>query len=232
MPWNVANSFVLPVEEPFSPLVEQAIELAAQWHEGTYRKSCWRDAAFDLPGGEALRVPAMAHVTAVANIVQRCGWGEVAVAAAFLHDTLEDPNRWGGYLPAEALRQTVGEEVTGLVLAVTEQKFDEGGHARTWRERKEGYLAGLRAAPAAALAISLADKLHNLWTMNRALESGIDIFTPAADRRGLSAGPADQRWFFEAVLEVSRIQTDPRFDSLRAALLREMEEFVRLSGLS
>ena len=33
----------------FSPLVEQAIELAAQWHDSTYRKSRWRDPAFDLP---------------------------------------------------------------------------------------------------------------------------------------------------------------------------------------
>ena len=41
----------------FSPLVEQAIELAAQWHDSTYRKSRWRDPAFDPPDEAVLRVP-------------------------------------------------------------------------------------------------------------------------------------------------------------------------------
>src|SRR5690554_6844601 len=90
--------------EPFSPIIEQATELAAQWHDGTYRKSRWREEAFRVPEGEKLLVPAITHVTTVAMIVQRAGWDDITVAAAFLHDILEDPNRYGDYLPADVLR--------------------------------------------------------------------------------------------------------------------------------
>ena len=58
------------------------MELAAQWHDGTYRKSQWRDAAFEIPDGAVLRVPVMVHVTAVALTLQRAGWDDETVAAA------------------------------------------------------------------------------------------------------------------------------------------------------
>ena len=216
----------------FSPLIEQAVELAAQWHDGTYRKSRWRDPAFEPPDGSVLRLPVMTHVTAVALIVQRAGWDEATVAAAFLHDVLEDPNRFGQTFPPEELRRQMGEAVAVLVEAVSEQKVDAGGQKRSWRDRKEGYLARLRNSSPEAVAISLADKLHNLWSMNEALAGGSDVFTDGPNRKAFSAGPEEQRWFFDAVISASLVHSDPRLEPMRTQLTEEIDRFCTLAGLS
>lgn len=215
----------------FSPLIEHAIEVSAQWHDRTYRKSRWRDPAFEVPPEEVLHVPVMAHVTAVALLVQRAGWDDTTVAAAFLHDVIEDVNVHGAAMRREQLGRLLGEEVLARVLVVTEQKYDAAGAPRSWQARKEGYVAQLRRGTAEAVAISLADKLHNLWSINRALEAGIDVFRSAPGRRGLSAGPAEQLWFHTAVLEASRTFTDPRLEPMRAELARELDRFAGLSGI-
>lgn len=216
----------------FSPLIEQAVELAAQWHDGTYRKGQWRDPAFDLPDGTTPRVPVMTHVTTVALTVQRAGWDDEAVAAAFLHDILEDPNRVGQTFRREHLRQQMGEAVAALVETVSEQKLDDEGHRRPWRVRREGYLAQLRAGTPRAVAISLADKLHNLWSMNESLACGLDIFNDGLDRKALSAGPEEQLWFHKAVISASLGHSDPRLDPMRARLLEEIDRFGTLVGLT
>lgn len=211
----------------FSPLVERAIEVAAEWHDGTFRKGRWTDPCVDAPGDEAARVPAMAHVTTVALTVQRAGWNDEAVAAAFLHDALEDPNRYGHVFARSALVGLVGEAVVRIVEAVSEPKRDAAGAPLPWRERKEAYLGHLGAGPPEAAAVSLADKLHNAYAMASSLEVGVDIFTPAPGRRALSAGPVDQLWFFRAVLDVTRAHADPRLGPMRDRLGEEVD---RLEG--
>jgi (p)ppGpp synthase/HD superfamily hydrolase len=101
----------------FSPLVERAIEVAAEWHAGTFRKGRWTAPCVEPTDGTPAQVPAMAHVTTVALTVQRAGWTDAAVAAAFLHDALEDANRYDQSLAREALAAIVGEEVVRIVEA-------------------------------------------------------------------------------------------------------------------
>lgn len=214
----------------FSPLIERAIELSAEWHEGTYRKSRWRDEPFVSPLGEALHIPMMAHVTAVAMTVQRAGWEDEVVAAAFLHDVLEDRNRYREGMPRAQLTALMGEEVTALVAAVSEPKHDETGAPLPWRVRKETYVETLAAGPVGAAAISLADKLHNVWTMCESLTSDIDVFTSAPGRRALSAGPEAQLWFFRAVLAATERHDDPRLVPMRARLREEVGRFERVTG--
>ena len=216
----------------FSPLVERAIETAAEWHDGTWRKGRWSPPFVVGPGGEPSRVPAMAHLTTVALTVQRAGWGDAAVAAAFLHDALEDPNRHRQRLARAALADVMGEEVVALVEAVSEPQLDGGGHRLPWRERKDAYLVRLGAGPAAASAISLADKLHNAYSMASSLEADIDIFTSAPGRTGLSAGAEDQSWFFRTVLDVTRRHDDARLVPMRSRLADEIDRFERAAGLS
>jgi (p)ppGpp synthase/HD superfamily hydrolase len=213
----------------FSPLIEQAIELSAQWHDGTYRKSRWRDPAFDVPPDELLGVPVIAHVTTVALTVQRAGWDDTTVAAAFLHDVIEDANQYGESLRYGELCTLMGQDVADLVQALTEQKLDAHGQYRTWQARKEDYVAHLLQAPAAAVAISLADKWHNLWTINASLERGINMFKAAPGRRRLSAGPAQQHWFHQAVLTASLSHPDPRLIPLREGLAAEITRFEHLT---
>ena len=216
--------------EIFSPLVERAIETAAEWHDGTFRKGRWSPPVVVPPTDEpASQVPAMAHVTAVALTVQRAGWGDEAVAAAFLHDALEDANRYRQRLAREVLVERVGEAVVAIVEAVSEPKTDDAGTMLPWRARKETYLERLAAGPDESVAVSLADKLHNAYAMASSLAEGIDIFTSAPGRRALSAGPADQRWFFEAVLGVSEDRSDARLVPMRARLREEVARFADLT---
>ncbi|MEM9996949.1 MAG: HD domain-containing protein [Bacteroidota bacterium] len=226
----------------FSPLIERAIELAAEWHDGTYRKSRWRPPVFDIPSVEVdegepvrvLRVPVMAHVTTVAFTVQRAGWDDETVAAAFLHDTVEDCNRYGQGLTLEALAAATTSGVAERVRAVTEPKKAASGRFLPWQVRKEAYVEQLANGSDEAAAISLADKLHNLWTMNQGLAAGRDIFTRArhadGSPRGLSAGPTQQQWYFQAVLGAVARFADPRLEPQRMRLREEMARFDALVG--
>ncbi len=211
--------------EFFHPLIETAIELAAQWHASTYRKGMWRHPPFLSPEGEHPPIPVIAHLTTVGLTVQRAGWNETVVAAAFLHDILEDPNQYGDYFDPDDLRRIVGDEVTGLVLQVTEEKIDAAGRRRTWKERKERYVAALLQHTPEAAAISLADKMHNLWSVNESLERGIDVFRSGAGRKKLGAGPVEQHWFYQCVLDATRHHADPRLPVMRFELDQEIKRF-------
>lgn len=211
-----------------SPLIEHAIELSAQWHEGTYRKGAWREAAYETPSDADVPVPVTSHLAAVASIVQRAGWDDATVAAAYLHDAIEDRNRHGQRLRRKQLREAVGAEVTRLVVQVSEQKLDADGTPRSWTQRKADYVDGLRTASPRAVAISLADKLHNLWSMNQSLDAGDDIFSPAPGRTALSAGPEAQHRFYRAVLDASDAHDDPRLVPMRARLDDELRRFETL----
>jgi (p)ppGpp synthase/HD superfamily hydrolase len=208
---------VPPPDALFSPLVEHAIELSAQWHDGTYRKSVWRDPAFEVPADEEIQIPVIAHLAAVASIVHRAGWNETVVAAAYLHDAIEDMNQHGQRLRRKQLRDAVGADVARLVAQVSEQKLDDDGRMRPWRDRKEDYLDSLRAGSPGGAAISLADKTHNLWSINQSLVAGDDIFA------ALSGDAEAQHWFHEAVLEASTAHDDPRLPPMRERLQREID---------
>ena len=209
-----------------SPQIEQAIELAALWHGGTFRKSHWRVPPYETPEGTSLRVPVIAHLTATALSVQRAGWKDPVVAAAFLHDTLEDVNRHGEPFRREKLHQLMGEEVARLVAWVSERKMDDDGKPRSWHDRKKEYVQNLEEAPAGAVAISLADKLHNLWTINESLASDVNLFGGDDTSPVLSAGAADQLWFHRAVLEVAEAHDHPRLEGLYDQLHGEVDRFA------
>ncbi|WP_103020601.1 HD domain-containing protein [Salinibacter altiplanensis] len=211
-------------EALFSPLIEHAIELSSQWHDGTYRKGVWRDPAFEVPEGEEIQIPVIAHLAAVASIVRRAGWGETTVAAAYLHDAIEDMNRHGQRLRRKQLRDAVGADVARLVVHVSEQKLGDDGQMRPWRARKEDYLDSIRTGRPQAAAVSLADKIHNLWSITQSLKAGEDIFAV------LSGDAEAQRWFHEAVLEASTPHDDPRLPPMRERLQTELSRFDAALG--
>ena len=211
-----------------SPLIEEAVELAAEWHDRTYRKSRWRDASYRHPDGGVPGVPTISHLVNVALVVQRAGWDDVTVAAALMHDAVEDANMHGDTLLMEDLTRRLGEDVARRVMVVTETKHDAEGRRRPWIDRKREYIATLERADPEAVAISLADKLHNLWTINRAIERGIDVFSDAPGRRRLVAGPERQAWYVRSVIEASRRSSDPRLEPMRVELLAELARFERL----
>jgi len=152
-----------------TPLVERARELAREAHEGQLRK--------------AGRVPYFAHLEAVATIVAAHGHDdEVTVAAAYLHDLIEDQPTHAPRLRAEMPR-----EVVEVVQVLTEPKRDDEGRRRDKAQRFDDYVGQLSAptpAAATAIPISCADKIHNLRSIVETEARGESLLGRLSTRPG------------------------------------------------
>ncbi len=132
-------------ELPPSPLIEAALSTAAEAHAGQIRNGA---------GG----IPYIEHPKAVAGLLAEHGWTDEVLAAALLHDVIEDSEK-----TAAELRERFGEPVAGLVVALSD---DES--IADWRERKTEHRARVQGAGAEALAIYGADKLTNVKALRTA----------------------------------------------------------------
>ena len=159
--------------EYLSSLLCQATRLAAQAHDGAYRK-----------GG---RAPYLLHVMETAEIVGTMTEDEDVLAAAVLHDVLEDTS-----VTEEELRETVGGHVTELVLAVSENKRREQPAEMTWRLRKQESVERLEVK-----MIALGDKLSNI----RALQRDYGILGEQVWERFNNKSKAEQGWYYQAVTD-------------------------------
>lgn len=102
--------------------------------------------------------PYIAHPVRVASTVAQAGMDDVAVAAALLHDVVEDSP-----VTLDELRQRFDERVVGLVAAMSERKETDGYERRKNEHREQVERSGRTAA-----LIYAADKLDNLRDMRRA----------------------------------------------------------------
>lgn len=130
-----------------SPLVHSALEQARKSHAGQVRNGS---------GG----MPYVEHPITVAARLEEHGFRDEVLAAALLHDVIEDSET-----TLDELRELFGGEVAGMVGALTD---DESIDA--YRERKAEHRERVAAAPADALAIYGADKLTNVITLRAAYE--------------------------------------------------------------
>lgn len=161
------------------PLLEAALRTAAIAHRGQVRK-----------GGD---VPYFAHSAAVALILARAGFtDESLLAAAVLHDVVEDTD-----VTLECLAAQFPPAVIAAVAALSETKTDADGRLRPWEDRKADHLRHIAAAPLAARAIALADKLHNMETLRHDLAAG--SLTLSAFR----APPDRLLWYYQAMIEAA-----------------------------
>ena len=165
--------------EYLSSLLCQATRLAAQAHDGAYRK-----------GG---RAPYLLHVMETAEIVGTMTEDEDVLAAAVLHDVLEDTS-----VTEEELRETVGGHVTELVLAVSENKRREQPAEMTWRLRKQESVERLLKEPRLEVKmIAWGDKLSNI----RALQRDYGILGEQVWERFNNKSKAEQGWYYQAVTD-------------------------------
>jgi guanosine-3',5'-bis(diphosphate) 3'-pyrophosphohydrolase len=153
-------------------VIERAYLVAEDAHEGQKRKS-----------GE----PYITHPIAVAQILADLGIGPVTIAAALLHDTVEDTDYT---LPM--LQKDFGDEIAALVDGVTKLdkvKFGENAQAETVRKMVVSMSKDIRV-----LVIKLADRLHNARTWGfvevekaqRKAQETLEIYAPLAHRLGIS----------------------------------------------
>jgi GTP pyrophosphokinase len=154
-------------------LIERAYQVALSAHEGQTRKS-----------GE----PYIHHPMSVATIVARQGLDDVTIAAALLHDAVEDTS-----IELADLERDFGPDVAMIVDGVTKLdrlSFDskEDQQAASMRKMLVALAKDLRV-----LIIKLADRLHNMRTLaalpdhkqQRTARETLDIYAPLAHRLGM-----------------------------------------------
>ncbi len=124
------------------PLVGAALEKARTAHEGQVRNGS---------GG----MPYVEHPMRVAALLDEHDYRQEVLAAALLHDVVEDSET-----TLEELRAEFGDEVAGLVGALTDDESID-----SYRERKTEHRERVAAADGEAIAIYGADKLTNTSTL-------------------------------------------------------------------
>ncbi|HTI49364.1 MAG TPA: HD domain-containing protein [Planctomycetaceae bacterium] len=163
----------------YSPLIEQALRVAAQAHRRQLRK--------------ATDIPYFTHPAAVALILLQNGFlDDVILATALLHDVVEDTD-----FSLAQLQAAFPAPIPEYVAALTERKRASDGSMRPWLERKQESIKHLGNAPLAVRAVALADKLHNLSAMLCDLKAGASVW----DR--FNAPRAQLLWYYRAVAEIA-----------------------------
>lgn len=179
-------------------LVERAYQVAERCHEGQLRKS-----------GEAY----ITHPVAVATILADLGMTAPTLAAALLHDTVEDTD-----YSVEQLREEFGEEIARLVDGVTkldQVKYGGSSAAETVRKMVVAMARDIRV-----LVIKLADRLHNMRTIEfmgpekreQKSRETLEIYAPLAHRLGMNT----VKWELE----------DLAFESLYPKMYEEIDRLV------
>ncbi|MBQ9973299.1 MAG: bifunctional (p)ppGpp synthetase/guanosine-3',5'-bis(diphosphate) 3'-pyrophosphohydrolase [Firmicutes bacterium] len=154
-------------------LIGRAYDLAGKMHQGQLRKS-----------GE----PYLIHPIAVAKILAELGMDEETICAGLLHDVVEDTEYTN-----EDLRADFGDEIELLVDGVTKLgsfKY-ESKEERQAENLRKMFLA--MSKDIRVLVIKLADRLHNLRTINYMSQQKIqekcmetlEIYAPLAARLGI-----------------------------------------------
>ncbi|WP_438821370.1 RelA/SpoT family protein [Demequina capsici] len=154
-------------------LVERAYEVAEEAHRGQKRKS-----------GE----PYITHPIAVAQIVADLGLPASVIAAALLHDVVEDTD-----YPLQRMEDEFGPEIAMIVDGVTKLdkvKYGDAAQAETVRKMVVAMAKDIRV-----LLLKLCDRLHNARTWEfvspesarKKAQETLEIYAPLAHRMGLNA---------------------------------------------
>jgi GTP pyrophosphokinase len=153
-------------------IIERAYAVAERAHAGQMRKS-----------GDAY----ITHPLAVTTILAELGMTPPTLAAALLHDTVEDTA-----YSLEELRSDFGDEIAMLVDGVTKLDkvtYGEAAQAETVRKMVIAMARDIRV-----LVIKLADRLHNARTWRYVSEESakrkanetLEIYAPLAHRLGMN----------------------------------------------
>jgi guanosine-3',5'-bis(diphosphate) 3'-pyrophosphohydrolase len=147
-----------------SDLIREALEVARHAHAGQTRTGS---------GGR----PYIEHPVAVAERLAEAGYPDVVLAAALLHDVVEDSE-----LTVDDIRERFGDRVAELVDVLTEDASIEPHELRKKEHRER-----VGAADPEALAIFAADKLTNVSMLRSAYEAageqaGDDLKVPLDDK--------------------------------------------------
>lgn len=162
-------------------LLTRAIIFAAKAHEGQTRKGT--------------NIPYIVHPMEVASIVATMTSDEEVIAAAVLHDVIEDTEE-----TKESVRQEFGERVADLVASESENKREDRPAKDTWKVRKQETIDHLKSLKKdedskAIKQIALGDKLSNMRAIARDYDSiGSELWL-----RFNQSDPAEIGWYYRSV---------------------------------
>src|SRR5690242_8769779 len=156
-------------------LIVRAFTFAAKAHEGQQRRS-----------GE----PFIMHPVGVATICAGLRLDEQTIAAALLHDVVEDTGT-----ELATVREEFGEEIAALVDGVTKLtrvQFQTREQAEAENYRK---MVVAMAEDVRVILVKLADRLHNLRTIEylgrqkqvQKAKEALEVYAPLAHRLGIHA---------------------------------------------
>ena len=209
-------------------IVKRAYYFAEQAHESQRRRS-----------GE----PYVTHPLAVADILSDMFMDHESLAAAMLHDVIEDTG-----VTKDELAKQFGESITELVDGVsklTQIEFNSKAEAQAENFQK---MTMAMSKDIRVILVKLADRLHNMRTLGvmkpekrrRIAKETLEIYSPIANRLGMN----DIRMEFEDLcfhnvfpMRAQRVQAalDASF-SKRDKVIEEtrqvIEEHLQLEGLS
>lgn len=202
-------------------IIERAYTVAERSHRGQKRRS-----------GE----PYITHPIAVAQILAELGVAPVVIAAALLHDTVEDTD-----YSLEQLTAEFGEEVSMLVDGVTKLdkvKYGDSAQAETVRKMVVAMSKDIRV-----LVIKLADRLHNARTWGfvtgdsarRKAQETLQIYAPLAHRLGIQSMKTELEDLSFAVMkpklyaEIDNLvsQRNPKREELVGVVTNSIEQDLR-----
>lgn len=185
-------------------VIEKALMFATLAHSGQVRK------------GEP-NMPAIVHPVQVAQILIEYGADENVIAAAYLHDVVEDTK-----YTLEDIERIFGEDIAHLVDVATEKD-----KSKSWEERKQAKIEDLKLRELREKLIPIADKISNIENMGRNFKKkGFKDFS------AFNRGEEKQEWYYRNIYESLTFNEDkqnPLFIRLEKginnAFGRTMEEY-------
>ena len=158
-------------------LVSEAIIFAAKAHDGMRRKKS--------------ESPYILHPMEAAVIVSTMSDDQNLIAAAALHDVVEDAN-----ITIEEVEQKFGKRVRELVESETEDKRADLPPAETWRIRKEESLTDLKNTDdLGVLMVWIGDKLANMRSLYREWKVEGDAMWQKFNQKDVN----EQAWYYRSI---------------------------------
>ena len=177
-----------------SELISRALAKATAAHAGQIRNGS---------GGLSY----IEHPRMVAATLAARDYDEATLAAALLHDVVEDSDT-----TVETLRGEFGDRIADLVAALSDDESIE-----SYRDRKNEHRGRVAAVDGDALAIYAADKLTNMTTLHGAIAAeGMRV----ADEYDVPIGLKLEVWEADAAMLRHEAPELPLLDPLDAAISR------------
>ncbi len=129
-------------------LLDRALVFAVRAHAGTERR------------GKGF--PYIVHPLEAVEIVATMTSDQELLAAAALHDTVEDTD-----VTIEQIRTEFGERVASFVAAESDEPHQRRDSVENWRARKQAAIDRIACASRDAKMVALGDKLSNMRAIAR-----------------------------------------------------------------